>query len=209
MNMTRFDKSFDRELRTERLTAGKRGFTLLETLVAVAILALAVSGPIYVANRVLVAAQVAKEQLTASYLAQEGVEYMRNMRDHEFLAAYASGSQTASEDAWTHFTAGDSSHTGAITRCIAAPCSLDPARPMGFGALASIRNCATTCPLYVIASTGQYTLASSGATLTPYTRKISATIVSSNDVRITSTVTWSNRGNPYTVTVTSHLTPWQ
>ena len=190
----------------------KRGFTLLETLVAVAILALAVSGPIYVASRVLVAAQVAKEQLTASYLAQEGIEYMRSMRDHEFLAAYASGSQTASEDAWANFTAGDGSHTGAITRCTPLlPCALDPSLPMGFGVLSAVRSCiiANNCPLYVTAATGQYKLNATDATLSPYTRRISATMVSSNDVKITSTVTWSNRGNPYSVTVTSHLTPWQ
>ena len=48
------------------------GFTLIEALVAVAILALAVAGPLYAANRALVAAGIARDRLTASYLAQEG-----------------------------------------------------------------------------------------------------------------------------------------
>ena len=64
-----------------------RGFTLIETMVAVTILTLAVAGPLMTASRAIVAAQSARDQLTASYLAQEGIEYVRAMRDNEYLAA--------------------------------------------------------------------------------------------------------------------------
>jgi len=59
------------------------GFTLIETLIAVTILTFAVSGPLYTAGRALVAAEIARDQLVASYLAQEGVESVRAMRDPE------------------------------------------------------------------------------------------------------------------------------
>ena len=58
-----------------------RGFTLIESLVAVAIVAIAVSGPIYAASRAIITAQVVHDQLVASYLAQEGLEYVHRMRD--------------------------------------------------------------------------------------------------------------------------------
>src|SRR3989344_7940392 len=81
----------------------RRGFTLIETMIAVTILAFAVAGPLYTANRVVVAAQTARSQLTASYLAQEGIEYMRSMRDKEYLSAYQTGGENVSVAAWTRF----------------------------------------------------------------------------------------------------------
>ncbi|MDP2651914.1 MAG: prepilin-type N-terminal cleavage/methylation domain-containing protein, partial [bacterium] len=68
-----------------------RGFTLIETMVAITILTLAISGSFFTANSAIVAAETASDQLTASYLAQEGIEYVRLMRDNEYLAAYSVG----------------------------------------------------------------------------------------------------------------------
>ena len=64
----------------------KRGFTLIETFVAISILLLAVVGPLTLATRSLFSALVARDQLTASYLAQDAVEYIRYKRDNNFLA---------------------------------------------------------------------------------------------------------------------------
>jgi prepilin-type N-terminal cleavage/methylation domain-containing protein len=196
-----------------KATKGAQGFTLLETMVAVTILALAVAGPIYVADRSLVATQVAKENLTASFLAQEGIEYVRSMRDHEFLYAYGVGGPTVSENAWNAFVNNSGgSGGGSIASCISAPCALDPfaSLGMGFGASYTLVRCFNngSCPLY-LSPTGQYTLVTAGNTRTPYTRRITASIVSTTDVLVTSKVSWSNHGAPYTVTVTTHLTPWQ
>jgi hypothetical protein len=82
---------------------------------------------------------------------------------------------------------------------------------MGFGLLSAVRSCvnASNCPLY-LNSIGQYTLGPTGNTKTPYTRQIGAiTTSNTNDLKIFSTVSWSDRGTSYTVTVVSHLTPWQ
>jgi prepilin-type N-terminal cleavage/methylation domain-containing protein len=63
-----------------------RGFTLVETLVAVTILATSVAGVMTIAFQGLRGAQLARDQLTASYLAQEGVDLIRAWRDQNYLA---------------------------------------------------------------------------------------------------------------------------
>jgi len=57
------------------------GFTLVETLVAISILMLAVTGPLYYATESLKAATYAKDQITAFYLAQDAFEQIRKIRD--------------------------------------------------------------------------------------------------------------------------------
>lgn len=57
------------------------GFTLVETLVSIAILMIAIAGPLVVANKGLVAALYAKDQSVANMLAQEGMEEVRNLKD--------------------------------------------------------------------------------------------------------------------------------
>ena len=64
-----------------------QGFTLIETLVAVLILATAIAGPLSIASRGLTTALVAKDQIVAYYLAQDAVEYIRFARDTNTLAA--------------------------------------------------------------------------------------------------------------------------
>lgn len=59
-----------------------KGFTLLEALVAVSILMVAVSAPITIAQKGLSSAIYSKDQMIASYLAQDAIEYMKNRRDY-------------------------------------------------------------------------------------------------------------------------------
>ncbi len=184
----------------------RRGFTLIETLVAVTILTLSVVAPLYVADRVLVASQTSRDQLTASYLAQEGIEYLRSMRDHEFLAARQVGGANVSVNAWSNFISG--SGQGSVASCRSQTCTLDPTRQMGTGSGLALVPCsdATCAPLYL--SGAVYTEQPIG-TQTLYTRTVQAVLVADNDIRITSIVRWSSRGTTYTVSIRDHLTPWQ
>lgn len=59
----------------------KKGFTLLETLVAVFILTLALTGPIYIASLAIRSSVETRDNITAYYLAEEAIEYIRNERD--------------------------------------------------------------------------------------------------------------------------------
>lgn len=59
----------------------RRGFSLVETLVAITMLAFALVGPLTVVSSSLVSSRYARDQVTAFSLAQEAVEYVRNVRD--------------------------------------------------------------------------------------------------------------------------------
>lgn len=62
-----------------------RGFTILETLVAVFILVLSITGPMVFAQSGLRTAFLARDQITAFYLAQDAIETIKNMRDNNAL----------------------------------------------------------------------------------------------------------------------------
>ncbi|MDR3571013.1 MAG: type II secretion system protein [Candidatus Pacebacteria bacterium] len=64
----------------------QKGFTLIETLVAISLLMLAVVAPMSLAAQSLTAAYYARNQVTAFYLAQEGIEIVRAVRDANIIA---------------------------------------------------------------------------------------------------------------------------
>ncbi|MDP3900901.1 MAG: prepilin-type N-terminal cleavage/methylation domain-containing protein [bacterium] len=62
-----------------------RGFTLIEVIAAVAIVGIGIGAAFSLVQRTLSFGGHTASQLTASYLAQEGVELVRNIRDSNFL----------------------------------------------------------------------------------------------------------------------------
>jgi len=58
-----------------------KGFSLIETLVATAIIVMATVGPLALAASSLAQANYIKDQIVATFLAQEALEIMRNVRD--------------------------------------------------------------------------------------------------------------------------------
>ncbi|MFM2330555.1 MAG: hypothetical protein RLZZ26_62 [Candidatus Parcubacteria bacterium] len=168
-----------------------RGFTLIETMVAVTILTLAIVGPMVTANRSIVAAETARDQLSASYLAQEGIEYVRAVRDNQFLADYPANTSQA----WIpHFL-----NTGPLATCRSSVCGLSPLQAGGSLALcpSTSGNCAP------------FSLVSGGTKFARTIQLVDASTNGATDVRVVSKVTWSFHGTPYTVNITDHLTPWQ
>jgi len=63
----------------------RRGFTLLETLVAISIITLTIVGPLAMAAQASKLISVAKNQLTANYLAQEAIELIRYEKDTNMI----------------------------------------------------------------------------------------------------------------------------
>ena len=58
----------------------RRGFSLLETIIAIAILVAAVIGPMALSSQSIRSASVARNTILASNLAQEGIELVKNIR---------------------------------------------------------------------------------------------------------------------------------
>ncbi len=87
-----------------------KGFTLVETLVAIAILSLAITGPMVIAEKGVSSSIYARDEVTAFYLAQEAVEYVRNVRDTNRIAGYGS-------DWLLQFTAANCIDNGSGQRC--------------------------------------------------------------------------------------------
>jgi prepilin-type N-terminal cleavage/methylation domain-containing protein len=179
--------------------AHQKGFTLVETLVAISILVLAVVGPMTIAARGLQGAFFAKEQLAATYLAQEGVEFMRMQRDQYALANRGTGNDNWAGSLPAHCKTG-------------AGCGID-IRTMG------VVECATTsgCVLRYDASApggvdrGMYTHSGSYG-FSPYTRTIliqdmNGSSNDSDEVLVTARVSWQSGlfGGVKTVVVQSRI----
>jgi prepilin-type N-terminal cleavage/methylation domain-containing protein len=179
---------------TMKTSTQPSAFTLIETLIAITIITIAIVGPMTAASRAIVAAQTARDQLTASYLAQEGVEYVRAVRDDAYLTRYLLGDTTG---AWSDFTT-----SGALSNCVSGVCALGALHSESPGGTNAVTPCSDNeCSAEPILL---------GGTGTAFTRTIQLELdVSGNDAAVTSQVSWNFHGAPYTVTITNHLTPWQ
>lgn len=112
-----------------------RGFTLVEAMVAISILSLSITGPMIIAQKGIGSAIYARDQITAFYLAQEAVEYIRNVRDSNrinqipwlsYLSNCLAGGTCQIDARYTDYT-----NASAISSCSSGTCpvlSLDTSR---------------------------------------------------------------------------------
>ena len=145
----------------------EKGFTLLETLVAISVLLIIIIGPMTIAQKGVQNAFFANEQLTAIFLAQEATEAVRELRDAEALDVYT-GIDTETSD-W-----------------IPAGCSTECAYDVVNNVFEA---CSEGCVLK-IDSNGNYNY-EPGGTLSPFTRKISVGSVVDGGAPVTVDVSWS------------------
>jgi prepilin-type N-terminal cleavage/methylation domain-containing protein len=64
----------------------KKGFTILELLFVILILTVGIGGAFYLISQTFWGVSVTKNRLVAAYLAQEGIEEIRNERDNNWLS---------------------------------------------------------------------------------------------------------------------------
>lgn len=152
----------------------ERGFSLLETLVALAVLTSAVMGPMSLASTSIRSASISHNNVAASFLAEEGLEIVRARRDNSIYSGAG----------WM----------GDLGECATQDCLVD--------AFASspadiLRPCSGACPpIKYDPTNGTFQHTTGNDTI--FTRVINIIPVGAGDkeVRVNVTVTWRERFLP-------------
>lgn len=157
-----------------------RGFTLIEVIIALFIITIGAGAAFVLLQRTLAFSSKASFQLRASYLAQEGVELVRNIRDSNFLNI--------------HKGAGGNWDDG-LTSC-SSGCEAD----YNDSALGAYQD------RFLKQGSSFYTY-DSGVD-TAFKRKITVISVSPNRIDVTVEVSWSERGRSDFITASTQLYNW-
>lgn len=178
-----------------------KGFTLLETLVAVFILLLVLNSAFTLMSSNLFGARYTKNQMTAEYLLQEVVDYIRNDRDtyiqHQdwngFLNKYklVNGSNGSVVNSYCII---DVSPLNRIANCSNAP--LDP--------IFLTYDDSNTNGSYYTTQAGI-----TGSKLTNFKRDVELTLVGTDEVYVTVNITWVEGSSTRTRKLKSSLMNWQ
>lgn len=172
-----------------------KGFTLVETLAAVTILSLAITGPIHLIGNSLHKIYYARDQAIAINLAQEGVEMVRQARDSNRLGG----------GLWTTgILAGSYTIDVGTFVLTASPATENFIFPCG--------GCSPQ-PVYLDMSAnptkGLYRQNVFGSTflLTNFSRIVTIEAVpsTSDEIKVSSKVEWKTGGGTGTITVSEHL----
>lgn len=176
------------------------GFTLIETFVAISILSLSILATFTAVQSGLRSSSIAKDQISAFYLTQEAMEYIKNVRDENALASLANPSSVS----WLRGLAelsSDPCYQGNV-------CDLDAFHPATQPS--AFQRCGTTsgsCPnLRQDTVTGLYGY--TAAWPVSYFKReiqIDPVALNSNEAKVTVTVTWTTRGLQKTLQISELL----
>ncbi len=153
----------------QRLAAG---FSIIEAMVAITVLLIAFAGPLSIVGHSLQTALLAQENITAFFLAQEGIELVLERRDSAVLEKITQSTNPA--DYWKWWP----------SECYDTPCGLDAT---GSTPKKCVNN--TDCVLHEHSGIDipKWRLSSSGSsTTTPYTRKITINMCKDDDAHVAS-----------------------
>jgi prepilin-type N-terminal cleavage/methylation domain-containing protein len=163
----------------------RRGFTLIETLVAISILLLAVAAPLTLGSQGLTTSRIARDQVIGTYLIQEGIEYIRNVRDTNRL----SGQSWLSN----------------LDMCTSGTCQIDvPAN--------DVTDCSRGCaPISFNNTTGLYGYTTGKRwETTKFTREISVEeTVGDAEARIVVSITWKDGLITRTISADEYVFNWE
>ncbi len=165
-----------------------RGFTLIESLVAITLLTVSIVGPMALAEQSLTSAYYARDQITASYLAQDGIEAIRELRDSNILKI-AEG-----QSGVTVMQGIDTS---------GSPFTVDDSQAIP----AAVNACPGTCP--VLRTDGEFYGYNGTWQPTSFVRTITATYTATDEVHLTVTISWQTGSyQTRTFTVSEDMYRW-
>jgi len=165
----------------ERKKTTNTGFSIIEVMVAVAIISVGMFGVVSMMTQNIIVQPVNKNNLIASMLAQEGLELVRQVRDSNWI-----GSSTV-----VGFSSG-----------IPATSTID----IGGFKSSGLDFDDSAANLY-IDNNGFYS--HSGATSTPFKRLLTVSSTSPEYINIKSTVRWSRNGKIYDYVAETLLYDWR
>ena len=170
------------------------GFTLVETLVAISIFSISILGMMSVLGSSIANTNYAKRKVVATYLAQEGIEYIRNMRDTAVL-------YTNNGNGWTN----DFKAKAKIASCkndTNQACGI--VKPLPF----DVKICSSLsgCKLYI--NNGGYDTVSSGIDSGFFRKFWAEEITPNEEIKIFSKVEWKQGSGDYNITFSENLFNW-
>ncbi|MBA3788898.1 type II secretion system protein [Patescibacteria group bacterium] len=196
----------------DRTNSVQKGFTLIETLVAITIISVTLVAPFYAVEQSLTASFTARDQLEASMLAQEGIEYVREIRNNNYLTYYNTASPPA--ESWLY---GLNGQNGSDCRAN-FKCTVDPTRSLSQGIQQCGGDFGRACDplnIYTASNPTPFLYNQQPASQTnvgsKFTRWIQLKAVSYGGVRdpneeeVISTVTWSTNNVPHTTAIVEYI----
>jgi type II secretory pathway pseudopilin PulG len=176
-----------------------RGFTVLESIVAIGILSLSISGAFSAVQQSFSQAIIAKDEVKAFYLAQEAMEIIRNKRDANQLYKIANPSTS---NTWLDGIAqvGDPCQFGKTCRVYANP----PSAP-------ALVDCAAdpggVCPV-LKQDPVTYIYGYTSGDATNFKREIQIESINANEIAVTVQVSWKKGILDMNFKVKEHLFNW-
>ncbi len=188
------------------LSKKNKGFTLVESLVAISIFSVSILGLMSVLSDGISNTVYAKDKMIATYLAQEGVEYIRNMRD-----TYVLFDPVDAGAGWTSFnTKLTTASCNGVNGCYLDNRNVNYSaqdRPMTNLLLTACS--ASNCPdgsLLYDSSSGKYGYVSGSSS--HFTRQIKTVVVSANETKVFSTIYWNKGSVVNSITFSDNLFNW-
>ena len=162
----------------------KRGFTLIEMLIAVFIFTVAISALTLMAGRGIRSANDSQNRITAEFLSIEGMEVVRNVRDSAFLAGLP-------ETSWTGVFGGTSIFDP--DGCFNALGDSNQNKTCAFIYDSSGVPSLSSCTACILSFDSNHVYSHSlGGEITPFSRKIYINEISQGEIRVRVTVQWGN-----------------
>jgi prepilin-type N-terminal cleavage/methylation domain-containing protein len=176
-----------------------KGFTLVETLVAISILLAVITGAYSAAESGIKSSIYSKNQITAFYLAQEGMEQIRNMRDQNAL--YNKDEDPSNDRHWLH----------GISSVASDPCYFGKtciADSLNF-ILIECSGGSATCPMLKFDSASGLYGYHPPWPVSLFKRDVRVSMVSADEVSVVVTVYWSRGATNSQFQIRENILNWQ